>query len=156
MDMNRVAIYGKATPEKEQLVSKLIPSTQFHFLTSTAENRFSFTENGLSVPLHTASRQLLLVNLDNDKFKSLPSLKDIFYSCDFHLPLVIIFHGENNPMVKVALKGYQKNFKDSDNIKVLYAEKIEKITLDKICTLLTELKINPDYKPSSSMTSSPG
>ncbi len=130
--MNRIVVYGNASREKESYVSTLQEqsSRDISFLSSTSNERFTSVDTGRALPIYTASWQLLLVQLNDERLEDTPALDILFPECDSNRPLIIIFNGEENKKTKKIVNSYENDLEGTGIIKILSTADMKEVSAD--------------------------
>ncbi|MBA3537231.1 MAG: hypothetical protein H0T84_11585 [Tatlockia sp.] len=103
-----VAVYGKESSEKTELINSLANIEKFTFLSSTPKNRHRFVDDGLKPPFHLAPLQILYLDLDKETQTSISSLERNYRLCDFERPLMIILNGKKEEAIINELNKYHE------------------------------------------------
>ncbi|QRN03825.1 hypothetical protein GH742_08025 [Legionella sp. MW5194] len=132
--MRRVAVYGRDTDGKKSIVTELGSLKRYKFVESNSSlHSFLLFNDNHEPPCHTASLQILVLDLNNETTESIASLKKNYHPCDFKRPVLLMVYGNNKPLVE-QLSSYLNS-----NVSLYHIEDMEKVNSEAILTQLDML-----------------
>lgn len=132
--MRRVAVYGRDTDVKKLIVTELGSLKRYKLVESNSSiHSFLLFNDNCEPPAHTASLQILVLDLNKETTESIAALKKNHHPCDFKRPVLLVAYGDNKALIE-QLSAYLNS-----NVTLHYIENLEKINSEAILSQLDTL-----------------